>query len=92
LQERYKFRFEFSRLRSELQVLYSHSDFRINSIEELHRYMHENDLYGDFKEVHKLVILVLTIPYSTASVERSFSALKKGEDVLKKYSGPKETF
>jgi len=61
LEEIYKFRFEFFRLRSELQVLYSHSDFHKNSIEELHRYMHENDLYGGFKEVHKLVILVLTI-------------------------------
>jgi len=30
--------------------------------------MHENDLCGGFKEVHKLVVLVLTIPYSTASL------------------------
>ena len=58
LQEMYKFQFEFSRLRSELQVLYLNSDFRKNSIEELYRYMHENNLYGGFKEVHKLVILV----------------------------------
>jgi len=92
LQEMYKFRFEFSCLRSELQVLYSHSDFRKNSIEELHRYMCENDLYGGFMEVHKLVILVLIIPYSTASVEHSFSALKRVKTYLKKYSGPKETF
>jgi len=82
----YKFRFEFSRLRSELQVLYSHSDFRKNSIEELHRYMHENDLYGGFKEVHKLV---LTIPYSTASVECSFSALKRVKTYLRNTQGQK---
>jgi len=90
LQEMYKIRFEFFRLRSELQVLYSHSNFRKNSIEELHRYMHENELYGGFKEVHKLVILVLTI-FNCISGGFIFFT-EKGEDVFKKYSGPKETF
>jgi len=89
LQEMYKFRFEFSPLRSELQVLYSHSDFCKNSIEELHKYMHENDLCGGFKEVHKLVVLVLTIPYSTASLGRSFSALKKVKTYLRNTQGQK---
>jgi len=89
LQEMYKFQFEFSLLRSELHVLYSHSDFRKNSIEELHRYMCENDLYGGFKEVHKLVILILIIPYSTASVEHSFSALKRVKTYLRNTQGQK---
>ena len=89
LQEMYKFQFEFFRLRSELQVLYSHSDFRKNSIEELHRYMHENDLYCVFKEVHKLVILILTMPYSTASMERSFSALIRVKTYLRNTQGQK---
>ena len=48
LQEMYKLRFEFSRLRSELHVSYSRTDFCKNNIEELHRYMHENDLDGGF--------------------------------------------
>jgi len=85
-----KFQFKFSRLRSELQVLYLHSDFRKNSIAKLHRYMHENDLYGGFKEVHKLVILVLTI-FNCISGAFIFCT-EKGEDVFKKYSGPKQTF
>jgi len=46
--------------------------------------MHENDLYGGFKEVHKLVI---TIPYSSASVERSFSALKRVKTDLRNTQG-----
>ena len=49
--------------------------------------MHENDLYGGFKEVHKLVILVLTIPFSTASAERSFTALKRAKTYLKNIQG-----
>jgi len=51
--------------------------------------MHENDLYGGFKEVHELVILFLTIPDSTASVEHSFSALKRVKTYLRNTQGQK---
>ena len=85
--EIYKFWFEFSRLRSEHQVLYSSSDLRKNSIEELHRYMHENDLYGGFKEMHKLVILVLTIFNGISGAFIFYT--EKGKDVFRKCSGPK---
>jgi len=50
---------------------------------------HENGLYGDFMEVRSLVILVLTTPYSTASVERSFSALKRVKTYLINTQGQK---
>jgi len=79
--EIYKFRFEFSWLRSEHQVLYSRSDLRKNSIEELHRYMHENDLYGGFKEMHKLVILVLTIFNGISGAFIFYT--EKGKDVFR---------
>jgi len=52
--------------------------------------MRENDLYDGFKEVHKLVILVLTI-FNCISGAFIFCT-EKGEDVFKKHSGPKETF
>ena len=83
LQKSYSSHFNFSFLRSELTVLYSHDHFRKNNLEDLHKYMHERQLYEAFGEVHKLVLLVLTIPYSTASVERSFSALKRIKTFLR---------
>ena len=45
--------------------------------------MHERQLYEGFREVNKLILLFLTIPYFTASVEQSFSALKKIKTCLR---------
>ena len=86
-QKTYSSHFNFLFLRSELTVLYSHDHFRKNNLEELHKYMHERQLYEAFGEVHKLVLLVLTIPYFTASVERSFSALKRIKTFLRNAQG-----
>ena len=49
--------------------------------------MHEGQLYEGFREVNKLILIFLTIPYSTASVERSFSALKRIRIYLKNAQG-----
>ena len=87
LRKSYSSRFNFSCLRSELAVSYSLDHFRKSNLEELHKYMHEGQFYEGFREVHKLVLLVLTIPYSTASVERSFSALKKIKTYLRNAQG-----
>ena len=49
---------------------------------QLLHFIHTNDLEGTVPEACKLLKLVLTIPATTASVERSFSALKR----IKSYS------
>ena len=87
LQRSYSSHFDFACLRAELVVLYSHSHFCKNNVHELHKYMHEGQLYEGFREVNKLILLFLTIPYSTASVERSFSALKRIKTYLKNAQG-----
>ena len=88
LQKSYSSRFDFACLRTELAVLYSHKHFRKNNVHELHKYMHEGQLYEGFREVNKLILLFLTIPYSTASaVERSFSALKRIKTYLRNAQG-----
>ena len=86
LQRSYSSHFDFVCLRTELAVLYSHNHFRKNNVHDLHKYMHEGQLHKGFREVNKL-ILFLTIPYSTASVERSFSALKRIKTYLKNAQG-----
>ena len=45
--------------------------------------MHEGQLYEGFRKVYKLILLFLTIPHSTAFVERSFSALKRIKTYLR---------
>ena len=54
---------------------------------ELHKYMHEGQLYEGIREVNNLILLFLTIPYSTASVERSYSALKRIKTYLRNPQG-----
>jgi hypothetical protein len=39
--------------------------------------MHDNQPQVAFKEIYKLAELIMTIPSSTATAERSFSAMKK---------------
>ena len=87
LQISYSSHFDFACLRTELAVLYSHNHFRKNNVRELHKYMHEGQLYEGFREVSKLILLFLTIPYSTASIERSFSALKRIKTYLRNAQG-----
>ena len=87
LQKSYGSRFDFSCLKSQLVVLYSLNNFRKDSVEELHKFMYEEKLYEGFSEVYKLILLILTIPYSTSSVERSFSALKRIKTYLRNKQG-----
>ena len=87
LQRSYSSHFDFACLRTELAVLYSHNHFRKNNVHELHKYMHEGQLYEGVRQVNKLILLFLTIPYSTAFVERSFSALKRIKTYLRNAQG-----
>lgn len=74
--------FDLVKLKNELIVFYSHSHFSNTSISDIPRAIIKLDIQDTFSEIFKLSMLILTIPASTSSVERSFSALKR----LKTYS------
>nr|XP_032833154.1 zinc finger MYM-type protein 1-like isoform X4 [Petromyzon marinus] len=76
--------FDFVRLKADLIGLYSSQMVRneCKSPGQLLSFLAQNDLMQTVPEATKLLQLVLTIPATTASVERSFSALKR----LKTYS------
>lgn len=69
--------FDFIRLRNELIVLYTSEEFLNTNPYDLVKKIKMNDLISAFQEVFKLGQLIWTIPSTTASVERSFSALKR---------------
>lgn len=69
--------FDYIRLKNELTVLYSCSEFADKPVHELVQFMKKNNLESGFQEVDKIGKLILTLPSSTASAERSFSALKR---------------
>lgn len=73
----YESLFDLVRLKSELLVVYSSDEFHGLHVFELVRFLKNNDLISAFKEVYMLAELILTIPSTTSSVERSFSALKR---------------
>lgn len=75
--------FDFVRLKADLMGLYS-SQMVSNDCKSPGQlnFLAQNDLMQTVPETTKLLQLVLTIPATSASVERSFSALKR----LKAYS------
>ena len=76
--------FDFVRLKADLVGLYSSQTVRdeCKSPGQLLSFLAQKDLIQTVPEATKLLQLVLTVPATTASVERSFSALKR----LKTYS------
>ena len=68
----YRSYFDFPRLRSELCIAYSNKIFAKDNVEEILKYLLENKISECLKELYRLIILTLTIPISSASVERSF--------------------
>ncbi|XP_034043832.1 uncharacterized protein LOC117525960 [Thalassophryne amazonica] len=76
--------FDFVKLKADLIGLYSSQTVRdeCKSPAQLLSFLAEKDLIQTVPEATKLLQLVLTVPAITASVERSFSALKR----LKTYS------
>lgn len=69
--------FDFTRLCNELSVIYSSEIYKDRSIPEFVKYNVQNGLTETFSESQKLACLILTLPSTTASVERSFSCLKR---------------
>lgn len=86
LRESYGKFFDYEKLKNELCVLYSSPSFQGKSIAEIYDYL-SGDLKTTFSEVYKLCDLILTLPSTTVSVERSFSALNRIMDHLRTTMG-----
>lgn len=71
--------FDTVQLKNELCVVYSDPQMfsDCKTPVELLSYMFNNALHNCMPELYKLISIVVTIPVSSASVERSFSALKR---------------
>jgi hypothetical protein len=63
--------------KNERKVLFSSDEFARKPVHHLLKFMQDNQLQVAFKEICKLAELIMTIPSSTATVERSFSAMKR---------------
>jgi hypothetical protein len=76
--------FNNERLKRELQVLHSDKLIFGNSptVREMIEFIYKNDIITDVPEIYKLFCLIVSLPPTSASVERSFSALKR----VKSYS------
>lgn len=69
------------RLRNELSILYADEKYRQISTEKMFEILHEDkDIFTD---AYKLFSLILSISSTTASVERSFSCLKRIKTYLR---------
>lgn len=71
--------FNKEKLQRELEVFYSDpSIFGTSSqLGDITAFIYKNELIDDVPEIYKFLCLVLSIPATSASVERSFSALKR---------------
>lgn len=69
--------FDMIKLKAELIVVYDSDDFKNYSVYELYAYLKISGLAIALSEVVKLCSLIITIPVTSATTERSFSALKR---------------
>lgn len=84
LQSSYPGFFDISGLKTELKVVFKDSNFKSKkNIQEIVQFLIETELETSFSEFFKLLKLMLTFPVSTASVERSFSCLKRIKTFLR---------
>nr|CAH7764012.1 unnamed protein product [Callosobruchus chinensis] len=76
-------------LKNELSVLYSDKDLlgEAKCAKDMLLFIFNNNLKSCMPELYKLLSLVLSIPVTSASVEKSFSALKR----IKTYNRSKMT-
>jgi hypothetical protein len=68
-------------LKSELVAVYYDVEFHKN-VNELHKYIRQQELEDVFPQTYKLAKLILPIPAINVSTERSFSALKRLKNYL----------
>lgn len=79
----YSKHFDVVRLKNELKVFYSLDELKNKSLTELISFMKTYNLDVVYEQVYKLTQLVLTLPSTVASSEKSFSALKRIRDYLR---------
>ncbi|CAH1997022.1 unnamed protein product [Acanthoscelides obtectus] len=72
---------DFQRLKNELQLIYSDDQYQNMEPRLLKESLFENR--SIFKEAYKLLCLILTIPSTSVSTERSFSCLKRIKSYLR---------
>lgn len=77
LQEIYGNYFNYGKLQNEFLVWYTLNESAEKGPIEIMNYLSEMCLKSGFSEVYKLAQLISTIPTTTASIERSFSSLKR---------------
>ncbi|XP_068160098.1 zinc finger MYM-type protein 1-like [Antennarius striatus] len=87
LMQSHKRLFDFPRLKSELTVMYGMADFEGKSPAGLLDFLRIKNLSESMGQLYALVCLAVTIPVSTASDERSFSALKRLETYARNTTG-----
>lgn len=85
LSETYPF-FDQQRLRNELQAIYEDVNFH-KAPTDLLQLLLKDDLASTLPEVCKLLKLMLTIPVTSVSAERSFSCLKRLKTYLRNATG-----
>jgi len=72
------------RLKTELEVMYSGDDFRtLCGVIPTINYLLNNNIEDTFKEVFKLLKLLVVIPMTYSEAERSFSTLKRIKTCLR---------
>ncbi|KAE9536827.1 hypothetical protein AGLY_006889 [Aphis glycines] len=80
--------FTKERLRTELEVIYSRDDFRLlKGIIPTINYIISNNMNDLFKEVLKLLKLLVVIPMTSSEAERGFSTLKRIKTCLRSTMG-----
>lgn len=79
--------FDFIRLKADLVGLYQIQEVREKTPEEMLGWIIQHDLAETVPEATHLLKLVLTIPATTASVERSFSTLKRVKTLTRNRTG-----
>lgn len=72
------------RLKTELEVIYSREDFRhLKNIISTISYIVNNDMKETFKEVLKLLKIIVVTPMTSSEAERSFSTLNRIKTCLR---------
>ncbi|XP_062541722.1 uncharacterized protein LOC134209723 [Armigeres subalbatus] len=75
--------FDKVKLTNELKVFYTKDEFAGRKVAEIMNVLVTNNLEDIFSETHRLARLILTLPSTTASVERSFSILRRIKTYLR---------
>lgn len=79
--------FNLDRLINELKCVYKSAEFKNLSIYKIIEHFYENNINTVFPEVLRLAKLIVTVPASSASTERSFSSLKRIHTYLRNTQG-----